>query len=40
MWRENPNKTLEGIKTALKRDISEVWLRSENPNKTLEGIKT
>ncbi|GAK61536.1 hypothetical protein U27_01437 [Candidatus Vecturithrix granuli] len=37
---ENPNKTLEGIKTQKVKE----WMRqdgtSENPNKTLEGIKT
>ncbi|GAK61546.1 hypothetical protein U27_01447 [Candidatus Vecturithrix granuli] len=38
--RENPNKTLEGIKT---NDIvPSSWAEQygENPNKTLEGIKT
>ncbi|GAK61535.1 hypothetical protein U27_01436 [Candidatus Vecturithrix granuli] len=37
---ENPNKTLEGIKTYL--TYASTWQNqmSENPNKTLEGIKT
>ncbi|GAK61510.1 hypothetical protein U27_01411 [Candidatus Vecturithrix granuli] len=37
---ENPNKTLEGIKTL--RGLNEFGLTCgcENPNKTLEGIKT
>ncbi|GAK61512.1 hypothetical protein U27_01413 [Candidatus Vecturithrix granuli] len=37
---ENPNKTLEGIKT-LPYFIEKILLLiGENPNKTLEGIKT
>ncbi|GAK61511.1 hypothetical protein U27_01412 [Candidatus Vecturithrix granuli] len=39
-FRENPNKTLEGIKTR-DEDEGKLWcIPSENPNKTLEGIKT
>ncbi|GAK61539.1 hypothetical protein U27_01440 [Candidatus Vecturithrix granuli] len=37
---ENPNKTLEGIKTMLYRDKAQWPFAGENPNKTLEGIKT
>ncbi|GAK61515.1 hypothetical protein U27_01416 [Candidatus Vecturithrix granuli] len=36
---ENPNKTLEGIKTIILPQQFLLRLR-ENPNKTLEGIKT
>ncbi|GAK61524.1 hypothetical protein U27_01425 [Candidatus Vecturithrix granuli] len=36
---ENPNKTLEGIKT-MERDGKRLRVEGENPNKTLEGIKT
>ncbi|GAK61529.1 hypothetical protein U27_01430 [Candidatus Vecturithrix granuli] len=38
--RENPNKTLEGIKTGIQVVVPVVPPKGENPNKTLEGIKT
>ncbi|GAK61513.1 hypothetical protein U27_01414 [Candidatus Vecturithrix granuli] len=37
---ENPNKTLEGIKTSKEYRINFPGGTGENPNKTLEGIKT
>ncbi|GAK61530.1 hypothetical protein U27_01431 [Candidatus Vecturithrix granuli] len=37
---ENPNKTLEGIKTRCPFQFGYGDAYSENPNKTLEGIKT
>ncbi|GAK61523.1 hypothetical protein U27_01424 [Candidatus Vecturithrix granuli] len=37
---ENPNKTLEGIKTFMHGLASTLTFQCENPNKTLEGIKT
>ncbi|GAK61541.1 hypothetical protein U27_01442 [Candidatus Vecturithrix granuli] len=39
LYCENPNKTLEGIKT-LRYITTRGLSMCENPNKTLEGIKT
>ncbi|GAK61547.1 hypothetical protein U27_01448 [Candidatus Vecturithrix granuli] len=40
VFSENPNKTLEGIKTLLSGEDRNAHESGENPNKTLEGIKT
>ena len=37
---ENPNKSLEGIKTPYGVPPAPMILPGENPNKSLEGIKT
>ena len=37
---ENPNKSLEGIKTTSSASANTARFRCENPNKSLEGIKT
>ena len=40
-WQsENPNKSLEGIKTLLRGGFVSDFNPGENPNKSLEGIKT